>query len=210
MADETPCVNDAVTAAWIDVTMACVIARVFYRPRAGRRLSRLSPGTFLAPRNAEGMERQVARPYSSCRILFWRMRAPLGAPSRRLTGPGPRFRILAVGVSCFCASKTGPAAFRQRAPRGRSWCLRAGSAAARELGVRFPPCPRAPRHRNRFPGRGPEGSDACSPAPFPSRGSIFGTSREDALGRARRREYKHRLIVRSRGLFEGEVYGQAA
>jgi hypothetical protein len=61
-----------------------------WRRRVRRNLSRLAPGNPLALGIAEGMARQAARHLvlvtPSCEGV-----APLGAPSRRLCGAGPRF-----------------------------------------------------------------------------------------------------------------------
>ena len=74
-------------------------------------------GPFFFPlAKREGMEHRVAHQSSVCRTLSRRCGRLPALHQWRLCGAGPRFRILAVGVPCF--HRTGPAAFRQRAPRG--------------------------------------------------------------------------------------------
>ena len=109
---------------------ASIIARILCGAGDAVVLARRSGPFFRPQQTPRGWSAGWRYLLSSCRALFWRTRAPLGAPWRRLFGAGPRFRQflrLAFGPqarpllgSRTFAPRASRAARRQRAPRGRS------------------------------------------------------------------------------------------
>jgi len=87
---------------------------------------------FRAPRKPRGWSTEWRTSLSSCRVPFWRTRAPLGAPSRRFLLPGSAFpgtRLVKPVPSPAgslrrgrIAPRSGPGASRMRGcePRARA------------------------------------------------------------------------------------------
>jgi hypothetical protein len=135
------------------------------------------------------MARRSAQPCLSSHLLF-EGAAPLGAPWWRFRIPGPRFLIPAWLPPLRGASS----AHRLVAPCSVGNLEQSQSSEAPRRGVVVPPgrVPGPPEYRltrpirgrhidqKRSPAFGSGTSDAASPAPSPSGGSIVGTSRDDA------------------------------
>jgi hypothetical protein len=138
------------------------------RPYSLRRGVRRLP-FFLPARKPRGWSTEWRTSLPSCRILFWRMRAPLGAPSRRFLIPGSAFP----GPRPFALSGLGAQAQHLNARRPRRGRRRPCPASSSRRGHS------APRSGPRdVPGAGLRAPPAGAASPPAVR-----TSHDNALGR---------------------------
>ena len=174
-----------------------------WRPRVGRRLSPACAGPFSCPSEIPrgwSAARRIHSTHALRRARPWRRTHALRRSIAAFLSPGPRFLVsvpvsAGLGATPFWAG--GASAVRNRcngpspasSSRSGHSAARSGPEASRVRG--YEPRPQAPHRRSRaLPPVSSQGAAARSPAAAFPDGSIFGTSREDALGRARRVEYK--------------------
>jgi hypothetical protein len=154
---------------WPSSNRTCVIARILYRPRVGRRPPRRSGGLHRAPRTIEGVERQAAHQSS---FLPHPLLKDAGA-SRRSTAAisDPRVR-----VSWFLLRSGGP--WRRPLVGGRRF---GGPTIIGAVPVQQAPCGAALVPPDRFPRPPGSGVRPSPPAGAASHPASM-TSHDNALG----------------------------